>query len=67
MGKRCGNCQNFTRLKNDMHSTGLCDPEDSRVGVDSGRRCKNFKPKKYKRKKMPEALNNYYENPEGIK
>ena len=58
MKKRCGNCQNFMRLK-DWPGEGLCEAEDGRSPIDGGKSCKTWTGIKYIRTKKYKE--NYYE------
>jgi len=56
MSKRrnCGNCEYFTKLKNDHHSGGICEAKDKRVNTDSNKKskCEDWKGIRYKRNKI---------------
>ena len=51
----CGGCRNFTKLKNMVGNSGLCERRDCRTDEDSGHDCLQFKAPKYNRKSALKA------------
>ena len=56
--KSCGNCDYFTKYRNDIYSGGICDFYDKRTNTDCGKKCESWKGIKYNRNEMKRHENN---------